>query len=110
MHGSGRITLRNRRFLRTYTAVNHPQPSIIPSPPVNWQNEQEQPENIVDLKDNGHPAQSEMLHEPQNNQNVNTETVHLPKSNILKRLADYNKPGIKESQTLLPRRKPITEK
>ena len=82
IHGSGRIIVRNRRFLRTYTATYRPHMNEI-------------------IRDN------DQAQEPESTTEINSHTDVINKTNgrnILKRIQPYNKPGLSEDNRNFPYR------
>ena len=89
MHGSGRVCLRNRRFLKPIGPINHSYPHISPT----------------NFEQNPAPAQTAAKDAPQIEAPAPATThanQHLPQPGpapiprALKRLQDFNSPGLKE--------------
>ena len=89
MDGSGRITLRNRRFIRVYTAIKPPNiyPSAMPNSATN--------QIHVEPANNG----TTMVTMPIDNQPEATIPSNPPKiSGALQRLASSNNPGLLKTE------------
>ena len=89
--GSGRIVLRNRKFIKKIPlSTNH---SIILSPLHNHPEIQNNP----DIQSEYTSSETKIPNLPQNEPNIvyhDTPLIKLPRA--LQRLANYNKPGSKE--------------
>uniref|UniRef100_A0A7M5WYD2 Uncharacterized protein n=1 Tax=Clytia hemisphaerica TaxID=252671 RepID=A0A7M5WYD2_9CNID len=94
-NGSGRVTLQNRRFLRPATFVSPtalPTPTNLPPASPLETTPPTIPHPTVPMPAQPQPAQPTQA------------TVTRSSSNILRRLASHNAPGLLEQQPLAPRR------
>lgn len=117
--GSGRVTLRNRRFIKPCSIIQ-PQINIptVPTPPT-----QQQQQTSIDISSglypaiepestqlNNHTAQTDNSrnvlpsastpHQPERGDNDVQQKLHL----ALRKLTTFNKPGLKEASTSNSRR------
>ena len=99
---SGRITLRNRRFIRKFTCINAPMHKIIPSGP-DIQNtvqplqstiETPLPAPVIHQVPSETPSTYEHNENPLNNTPPTTSVQKIPMT--LRKLQSYNNPGLSE--------------
>ena len=99
---SGRITLRNRRFIRKFTCINAPMHIIIPSGP-DIQNtvqplqstiETPLPAPVIHQVPSETPSTYEHNENPLNNTSPTTSVQKIPMA--LRKLQSYNNPGLSE--------------
>ncbi len=105
MFSSGRITLRNRKFLREYTAIATDQPEPIPSTIVPLDSTHGGGDDTLLPGSSTPPPKPVDLQrvsdiESSNSSSSEKEVVLArPVPRALKNLLPYNKPGLKESLT-----------
>ena len=117
-YGSGRVTLQNRRFIRTATNVNPPSPlpSPLPHAPSHSLTTRSHPSTPCEIPPatgnqpmspshtNEGPPEVPSADACTNTATSNTGPPPARLNRLLKRLASHNKPGLLETQELAPRR------